>query len=76
MGLGLVGDDVGGAAALDEADVEGGGADFGLDGQGHGEDVVEGGDELVDGRLAQLWVGGVGHAAPGADLNAKCTLGG
>src|SRR5947209_3074475 len=62
--LGLVGDDVGGAASTDEAYVEGGLAvlfEIRLERQRHGEKVVERGDELVDGGFAEFRVGGVGH---------------
>ena len=46
MGFGFVGDDVGGAAAVDEADVEGGVADAFDDGEWQSLDVAEGGEEL------------------------------
>ena len=74
--LGFVGDDVGRVAAGDEADVEGGWADLGLERQRHGEDVVERLDELVDGGVAELGIGGVGHAAFGAEFDAEGALGG
>ncbi len=47
-----------------------------FDRQGQGEDVVQRGDELVDGGFAEFGVGGVGHAALGADFDAECAFGG
>jgi hypothetical protein len=61
--LGLVGDDVGRVAAFDEADVQRRRPDLRLDGQRHGEHIVQRLHQLVDRRLAQLRVGGVRHAA-------------
>src|SRR5260370_747829 len=74
--LGLVGDDVGGATTFDETDVQGGGADLRLDRQRQRHDIVQGGDEFVDGGLTQLGVGRVSHAALCSKFDAECTLGG
>ena len=52
------------------------GADLGLEWQRHGKDVVEGLDELVDGGVAKFGIGGVGHAAFGAEFDAEGALGG
>jgi hypothetical protein len=52
VGFGFVGNDVGGDAALDDADVHGAVADAFDDGEREGLDVVEGGEEFVDGGVA------------------------
>ncbi len=76
VGLGFVGDDVGSDAAADDADVHGAVADAFDYGQREGLDVVERGEELVDGGVAELGVGGVGHLAVGAELDAETAFGG
>ena len=75
LGLGFVGDNVGGVAALDQADIEGAGADV-FDGrERNGQDAFEGLDELVNRTVAELGIGRVGHFAGGADDDAKSALG-
>ncbi len=52
---------------MDEADVYRGGANVFGDGQVELEQAAEDFDELVDGRFAELGVGGVGHGAGGTE---------
>lgn len=76
FGLGLIGDDIGCAAAVDGADVQGGGAEFGIGGPGQGAYPRQSLEELFDGGIAELGIGGVGGAAPGAEGEAEHTLAG
>lgn len=76
LGFSLVGDDVGGVAAVNLADVEGAGADAFQFGQGHGEDTVEDFNELVNGAFAELGIGGVGHLAGAFEGGAEGAFGG
>ncbi len=74
VGLGFVGNDVGSEAAVDDADVHGAVANAFYYGERQRLDVVERGEELVDGGVAQLGVGRVGHLAVRAELDAQTTF--
>ena len=74
IGVGLVGDHVGRAAAGERADVERAGPEQGVDRQRDAADIGERVDQFVDGGIAQFRIGGVGHLAGGADFVAQRAL--
>jgi hypothetical protein len=75
FGLGVIGDDVGGATALDSADVERAFAEDGVGFPGGLVEAVEGGEEFEDGRVAEFGIGGVGHASGGGEGVAESAFG-
>ena len=74
--FGVVGDDVGGTATLDEADVKCAWPDLGIDGKVKGEDAVHEFHELMDGAFAEFGIGGVSHGSRGFEDGAKSAFGG
>ena len=74
--FGGVGDHVGSAAAGDQSDVERGGTDLFVDRKVGLLQIVEHGNEFVDGRFAQFRVSGVCHLAGCGQHNAQRALGG
>ncbi len=75
MGFGRIGNDIRRAAAGDDADVQRGRPDLRIDRQLRREQIVQHVDQLLDGGIAELRVGRVGHLAGGAQLDAQRSLG-
>ena len=73
--LGVVGDDVGSAAAGNGADIQGAAAEQRIFGQGNLPEVVQEIEKRVDGGMAELGIGGVRELSLRGDFVAQRALG-
>jgi len=75
FGAGFIGDDVGGAASMDRADVESGLAKNGVAGKREGTDLGESIKKRMDGGMAEFGIGRMGKLAASNKLIAQDALG-